>query len=154
MATILLVDDNPVERRIVRMTLDMDGHRAAEASTGAETLDIVSKYSVDLVLVAMSLKDMSSYDLITQIRATPGREDTAVVAMLEGEDEKGPVEAFMAGAVDLLIRPFGAHDIRDVVQRATSGSEVDRRRLLVGRQLEAFETARRLQEQARSSAQT
>lgn len=154
MATILLVDDNPVERRIVRMTLDMDGHRAAEASTGAEAIDIVAKYPVDLVLLSMGLQDTSAYDVITRLRALPGREDTAVVAMLEGEDERGPVEAFMAGAVDLLIRPFGAHDLREIVTRSTSSTEVDRRRLLVGRQLEAFETAQRLQQQARTSAQT
>ena len=154
MATILLVDDNPVERRIVRMTLDMDGHRAAEASTGAEALDIIAKYPVDLMLLAMGLKDTSAYDVITKARALPGREQTAIVAILEADDEKGPVESFMAGAVDLLIRPFGAHDLREIVTRATSSPEVDRRRILVGRQLEAFETAQRLQEQARASAQT
>ncbi|MGH2794232.1 MAG: response regulator [Actinomycetota bacterium] len=154
MATILLVDDNPVERRIVRMTLDMDGHRAAEASTGAEALEIIAKYPVDLVLLAMGLKDTNAYDVISQARTMPGREHTAIVAILESDDEKGPVESFMAGAVDLLIRPFGALDVREIVVRATTGEEVDRRRLLVGRQLEAFETAQRLQEQARASAQT
>ncbi|MGH2786260.1 MAG: response regulator [Actinomycetota bacterium] len=154
MATILLVDDNPVERRIVRMTLDMDGHRAAEASTGAEALDIIAKYPVDLVLLAMGLRDSNAYEVISQARTLPGRENTAIVAILESDDEKGPVESFMAGAIDLLIRPFGAHDIREIVVRATSSGEVDRRRLLMGRQLEAFETAQRLQEQARASAQT
>jgi len=151
MATILLVDDNAVERRIVRMTLDMDGHRAAEASSGAEALDIVSKYPVDLILLAMGLQDANAYDMLAQIRALPGREQTPIVSIIEADDEKGPVESFMAGAVDLLIRPFGAHDVRDIVTRATTGAEVDRRRALAGRQLEAFETAQRLQEQARTA---
>ena len=151
MATILLVDDNAVERRIVRMTLDMDGHRAAEASSGAEALDIVSKYPVDLILLAMGLQDANAYDMLAQIRALPGREQTPIVSIIEADDDKGPVESFMAGAVDLLIRPFGAHDVRDIVTRATTGTEVDRRRALAGRQLEAFETAQRLQEQARTA---
>lgn len=152
MATILLVDDNPVERRIVRMTLDMDGHRAAEASTGAEAIDIVTKYPVDLILLAMGLKDSNAYDVLTQIRALPGREHTVIVSIIEAEDEKGPVEAFMAGASDLLIRPFGSHDVRETVARATSDTEIDLRERLVGRQLEAFQVAQRLQEQARSEA--
>lgn len=150
MATILLVDANSVERRIMRMTLDLDGHRVAEASTGRQALDIVTKYPVDLMLLAVGLGDMSGYQVITQTRATPGREDTSIVAVLEAEDERGPVEAFMAGAVDILIRPFGSHDLQDIVARATSKEEVDRRMILMGRQLEAFETVQRLQEQARS----
>ena len=154
MATILLVDGDSVERRIMRMTLDLDGHRAAEAGTGREALEIIAKYSVDLMFLGTGLGDIDSYEVMTRTRALPGREDTPIVAILDGDDEKGPVESFMAGAIDLLIRPFGAHDLREVVLRATSSAEVDRRRVLVGRQLEAFETAQRLQEQARSSPQT
>ena len=149
MATILLVDDNSVERRIVRMTLDMDGHRAAEASTGAEAIDIVTKYPVDLILLAMGLKDSNAYDVLTQIRALPGREQTVIVSIIEAEDEKGPVEAFIAGASDLLIRPFGAPEIRGAIERVTAPEEIDLRHRLVGIQLEAYETAVRLQEQAR-----
>lgn len=154
MAAILIVDANPVERRIMRMTLDLEGHRVAEVGTGTEALDIITKYSVDLVLLAMNLGDVSSYDVISQTRATPGREHTPIVSILEPEDERGPVESFMAGAIDILIRPFGSQDLREVISRASSGEEVDRRRILVGRQLEAFETAKRLQEQARLSSQT
>ena len=153
MSAILLVDGNSVERRIMRMTLDLEGHRVAEAATGAEALEIIRKYQVDMVILAMGLPDMSGYDVIAQTRATPGREHTAIIAVLEPDDEKGPVDSFMAGAIDILIRPFGAHDLREVLSRASSGEEVDRRRLLVGRQLEAYEAAKRLQQQARTSYQ-
>lgn len=136
------------------MTLDLDGHRAAEAGTGREALEIIAKYPVDLMFLGTSLGDVDSYAVMTRTRALPGREHTPIVAILDGDDEKGPVESFIAGAIDLLIRPFGAHDLREVVLRATSSGEVDRRRVLVGRQLEAFKTAQRLQEQARSSPQT
>ncbi len=154
MATILLVDGDSVERRIMRMTLDLDGHRAAEAGTGREALEIVAKYPVDLMFIGTALGDVDAYEVMTRTRTLPGRENTPIVAILDAHDEKGPVESFMAGAIDLLIRPFGAHDLREVVLRATSVDEVDRRRVLVGRQLEAFETAQRLQEQARSMPQT
>ena len=154
MGAILIVDANPVERRIMRMTLDLEGHRVAEVGSGAEALDIITKYPVDLVLLAMNLSDVSGYDVIARTRATAGREHTPIVSILEPEDDRGPVESFMAGAVDILIRPFGSQDLREVIARASSSDEVDRRRILVGRQLEAFETAQRLQEQARLSTQT
>ncbi len=149
MATILVVDENPVERRVMRMTLEMDGHRVAEARDGHEALNIIEKYDMDLVVIAMDMQALDGYRLITQARTFPGREHVQFVAVLEGTDEKGPVESFMAGATDLLIRPFGAPEIRAAVEHTTSTEEIDLRQRLVGTQLEAYETAIRLQEQAR-----
>ena len=144
MNTILVCDSNPVERRILRMTLDLDGHRVAEASTGKEALEILSKWSFDLVLIAMELPDATGTDVIQQARLLPGRENARIVSILEQNDPKGPVESFLAGAVDLLIRPYGAQDLRDVVARATAG-EIDLRDTP---QHEAYEEALRLRDQA------
>jgi CheY-like chemotaxis protein len=148
MATILVVDGNPVERRILRMTLELDGHRLAETSSGAEALDALRRWSFDLVLCAMDLAEGDGYRVVREGRALPGRERTPFVAILEADDERGPVESFLAGAVDLLIRPFGANELREAVARAMEGPDEVRRRL-VGRQLEAYEAAARLREQAR-----
>jgi two-component system, OmpR family, KDP operon response regulator KdpE len=146
MATVLVCDGNPVERRILRMTLDMDGHRIAEASSSKEALDVLSKWTFDLVLLAMELPDGSGYGVIEETRLMPGRENIRIVAILEQDDAKGPVESFLAGAVDVLIRPYGAQDLRDIVMRATS-AEIDLRDTP---QREAYLEALRLQGQARS----
>lgn len=151
MATILVVDENPVERRLMRMTLEMDGHRPAECADGGEALKILERYDVDLAIVAMDMRELDGYRLIAKARTVPGREHLRFVAVLEADDEKGPVESFMAGATELLIRPFGAHDLREVVERTTTPEQIDIRERLVGTQLEAYETAIRLQEQARSA---
>jgi two-component system phosphate regulon response regulator PhoB len=149
MATILVVDENSIERRVMRMTLEMDGHRVAEAPDGNEALTIMEKYDLDLALVAMDMQILDGYQLIAKARTLPGREHVQFVAVLEGSDEKGPVESFMAGATDLLIRPFGSPELRAAVAHSTSIEEIDLRQRLVGIQLEAYETAVRLQEQAR-----
>jgi PleD family two-component response regulator len=149
MAMILVVDENPVERRVMRMTLEMDGHRIAEAPNGNEALKIIEQYDMDLVVVAMDMQELDGYRLITQARTFAGRENVQFVAVLEAADEKGPVESFIAGATDLLIRPFGAPELRLAVERTTSPEQIGLRQRLVGAQLEAYETAVRLQEQAR-----
>lgn len=151
MATILVVDENPIERRVMRMTLEMDGHRVAEVSEANEALKIIERYELDLAIVAMDMQALDGYRLIAQARGLPGREGVQFVAVLEGTDEKGPVESYMAGATDLLIRPFGAPELREAVARATSPEEIDVRERLVGTQLEAYKTAVRLQEQARTA---
>jgi two-component system, NarL family, sensor histidine kinase BarA len=150
MATILIVDENSIERRITRMTLEVDGHRLAEAATPKDALELIRSFAFDIVMLTVNGGAAHDFDLITQTRAMGGREATQFVAILEHEDEKGPVESFMNGVSDLLIRPFGPPDLREVVQRATTPQEVDLRDRLVGIQLDAYETAVRLQEQARS----
>jgi len=148
MASILLVMGNPVERRVVRMTLDMDGHRCAEAATGVEALEIIREHPVDLVMIAMDLNaEIDAYQLIPSAHTLPGREKTPFVSILSQDDEKGPVESFLAGAIDVLIQPFGAQDIRDVVARATSPVEID---LSTSPHHDAYEAALRLQQQART----
>ena len=149
MATILVVDENSIERRVMRMTLETDGHRVAEAPDGQEALKIIEQFDMDLVLVAMDMLLLDGYKLITQARTIAGRENVQFVAVLEAADEKGPVESFIAGATELLIRPFGAPEIRAAVKATTSPEQIDLRHRLLGAQLEAYETAVRLQEQAR-----
>jgi len=149
MATILVVDENPVERRIVRMTLDGEGHRVAEAADGVQGLAFLRQFAFDVVLVSADMQRIDGYSVIAQGRAIADRENTRFITMLEAVDEKGPVESFMAGASDLLIRPFGAQELRETIERVTVPEEIDLRDRLVGIQLEAYETAVRLQEQAR-----
>lgn len=151
MATILVVDANPVERRVMRMTLDGEGHRTAEAADAARALEILTATSCDIVLVAMDSPQINGLDLMTQARVIPGRESVQFIAVLDKSDDKGPVESFMAGASDLLIRPFGAPELRLVIDRAMASESIDLRDRLVGIQLEAYEMATRLQEQARQA---
>jgi len=148
MASILVVDANSVERRITRMTLEVDGHRLAEAATPKDALELIRSFAFDIVMITVSSGAAHDFDLITQTRAMGGRDATQFVAILEQDDEKGPVESFMNGVSDLLIRPFGPPDLREVVQRASSPQEIDLRDRLVGIQLDAYETAIRLREQA------
>lgn len=149
MATILVVDENPVGRRIMRMTVEMDGHRVAEADSGAHALELLRTFAFDIVFLPMDMGQMDGAGLIAQTRAMSDRAATQFVAVLEQHDEKGPVESFMAGASDLLIRPFGAHEVRDIVERACAPDQIDLRDRLVGIQLDAYETATRLREQTR-----
>jgi CheY-like chemotaxis protein len=149
MATILVVDENQVELRVMRMTLETEGHQVAEARSGLDALDLIRTFAFDLVFVPLDMDGMGGANVIAQTRAMDDRNDTRFVVMLDEHDEKGPVEAFMAGAADLLIKPFGAPDLRDAVARATG--EIDIRDRIHGIQLDAYETARTLQDQARSN---
>jgi PleD family two-component response regulator len=149
MTSILVVDENPVERRIMRMTLEGEGHRVAEAPGHPEALELIKTFAFDIVMVTITAGNPAAFDLFAQTRALGEREATRFVAILDQHDEQSPVESFMNGASDLLIRPFGAHDIRDIISRASSPEEIDLRDRLVGIQLDAYETAVRLREKAR-----
>src|SRR5437867_420347 len=102
MATILVVDENSIERRVVRMTLEVDGHRVAEAATPKDALEVIRSFPFDIVMITVTSGFPHDFDLITQTRTMGGREATQFVAVLDAEDDQGPVESYMNGVSDLL----------------------------------------------------
>jgi len=150
MAAILVVDANAPERRVVRMTLEVDGHWVSEAASGQEAFQELSARPADVVLLALDLPSEDGYKVLSDLRMIPGREDTTVITMVSPEDERGPVESFVAGAIDVLVRPFGAQELRGAVERTLTPEQSENRRSIVDRQLDAYELAQELQEKARA----
>ena len=67
-ATVLIVEDEPPIRRLLRATLGANDYRTLEAGTGAETLSAMRHHRPDLVLLDLGLPDIDGLQLIAQIR--------------------------------------------------------------------------------------
>ncbi len=67
-ATILIVEDEPPIRRLLRATLGAQDYRPVEAATGAEALSALRHHRPDLVLLDLGLPDMDGLALIARIR--------------------------------------------------------------------------------------
>ncbi len=79
MATILIVDDEPVNREFLVTLLGYGGHRLLEASDGAEALERVRAERPDLVITDILMPTMDGYELVRQLRADPSVADTRVI---------------------------------------------------------------------------
>lgn len=103
MPVILVIEDNPVTRKLVRISLGAAGMEVAEAATGSEALAVLRERNVDLILQDLALADMDGFELVRQLREARGVELPQVIAFT-GLADRQRVRA--AGFADLLLKPI------------------------------------------------
>ena len=107
-ATILIVEDEPPIRRLLRTTLAAHDYRPVEAATGAEALSALRHHRPDLVLLDLGLPDIDGQALIGRIRALS---PVPIVILSSRGDEAAKVTALDSGADDYITKPFGADEL-------------------------------------------
>jgi two-component system, OmpR family, KDP operon response regulator KdpE len=107
-ATILIVEDEPPIRRLLRTTLGAHEYRTVEAATGAEALSALRHHRPDLVLLDLGLPDVDGQALIGRIRT---QSPVPIVILSSRGDEAAKVSALDAGADDYVTKPFGAEEL-------------------------------------------
>lgn len=108
---ILVVDDEPPIRRLLRTGLGSQGFDVAEAADG-RAADAAIARNPDLVLLDLGLPDVAGQDLLRAWRAAS--RETPVIVLSSRTDEAGIVEALELGADDYVTKPFG---IKELVAR-------------------------------------
>ena len=125
MARILVVDDEPDIRHIIRIILEADGHEIVEADDGLAAFELVRQDGVDLVLLDAMMPGMDGYQLLEKFLDLPGFE--APVVMVTGRsDAEGMVAEADSGAIDHIAKPFTMEEVRGTVERMLSLSPEDR----------------------------
>lgn len=107
-ATILIVEDEPPIRRLLRTTLAAHDYRTLEATTSIEALQAVRHHRPDLVLLDLGLPDRDGLELIGDIRNLAA---VPIVVLSGRGEEAAKVAALDAGADDYVTKPFGAEEL-------------------------------------------
>jgi two-component system KDP operon response regulator KdpE len=106
---ILVIDDEPPIRKLLRVGLSAHGYQIVEASNGKMALDLLSEQAPDLVILDLGLPDMEGHELLRTIR---GRNDSVPIVVLSSrDDETGKVQALDSGADDYVTKPFGMDEL-------------------------------------------
>ena len=103
--TILLADDDPQMRRLVKSVLERDGFRVLEAADGLDALDIVSQHHLDLVILDQDMPRLTGLGVLEELRAQFGTAGTPII-MLTARTDDTESQAFELGAQDYLTKPF------------------------------------------------
>jgi two-component system, OmpR family, KDP operon response regulator KdpE len=107
-ANILVVDDEPQIRRVLRSTLSTRGYVITDAKTAEEALEWVRREPPDLILLDVNMPGMGGIEACRQIR----RVSTAPIIMLTVRNaERDKVLALDAGADDYVVKPFGIEEL-------------------------------------------
>lgn len=106
---LLVVDDEPPIRRLLRLGLGSEGYAVTEAANAQAALDLVKKEKPDLILLDLGLPGLSGHELLVRWRAEGL--DLPIVILSSRTDEAGIVTALEAGADDYVTKPFGMKEL-------------------------------------------
>jgi len=105
---VLIVDDEPPIRKLLRMGLGTQGYHIIDAPNARTALELMAA-EPGLVILDLGLPDMQGLDLLRQIRQL--REDVPIVVLSSRGDEVAKVEALDLGADDYVTKPFGMDEL-------------------------------------------
>ena len=120
-ATILVVDDEPQIRRVLRTTLSSNGYEVVEAKNGQEAVEFVVRGRPDLILLDINMPEMSGLEACNKIRSSF---DGPIIMVTVRNSEKDKISALDCGADDYVVKPFAIGEllarIRAALRRSLS----------------------------------
>jgi two-component system KDP operon response regulator KdpE len=106
---VLVIDDEPSIRKLLRLGLSAHGYQIVEASSGKMALELLGEQPPDLIILDLGLPDMQGHELLRTMRA---RNDSVPIVVLSSrDDEAGKVQALDSGADDYVTKPFGMDEL-------------------------------------------
>jgi two-component system, OmpR family, KDP operon response regulator KdpE len=114
-ATILLVDDEPQIRRVLRAVLVNAGYTVVEAENGEDAIGVLMRERPRLVLLDVNLPDANGIELCRRIRLSF---EQAIIMLTVRNSERDKVEAFNSGANDYVVKPFTTGELLARIRNA------------------------------------
>jgi len=112
--SLLIVDDESIVREALRDSLK-DSHEVVEVGTAEDALSLLSKRDFDMVVTDVRLPGKSGVELVKEIRETKPYITSVVITAYPSVELA--VEAMKQGAVDYLVKPVSADDLKKIVER-------------------------------------
>jgi two-component system, OmpR family, KDP operon response regulator KdpE len=143
MGNILIVEDDPSIRKLVRVNLVKRGYTVSEAEDSHQAISLFQEQIYDLVLLDLVLPGLSGVDICTWIRA---RSDVPIIVLSARLEEDLKVAALDAGADDYVTKPFGHEEllarVRAFLRRSYSPPNVSDKKIQIGELLIDLEARR------------
>jgi putative two-component system response regulator len=113
---VLIVDDEPVVRKILQRKFSLDGYYCEEAGSAEEALDRLAKDTVELVVLDIKMPGKSGVDLLPDIKLR--YPDTAIIMATAITDTSTAIQCMKGGAYDYLVKPFNLDEVSLSAERA------------------------------------
>jgi signal transduction histidine kinase/CheY-like chemotaxis protein len=126
--TILVAEDNPVNRRVTSRLLEKYGHSVVLVENGKQAVDVVQRQNFDLILMDVQMPELDGCGATAEIRAREREENlpaTPIIA-LTAHAMKGDRERFLSAGMDeYLSKPINGAELQSAIERVTRGYSGD-----------------------------
>ena len=126
MSHILIVDDSPTIRRMVRASLAPIGADFIEASSGLEAIEQLALGPIQLMVLDLTMPDMHGHEVLGFVRANQKFQQLPILVLTTRDDPSSRTAAMQAGATNYLTKPFTPNNLlaeaRSMIERAVEGA--------------------------------
>lgn len=120
--SVLLVEDNPVNRRVAQGMLERQGHRVTSVENGAQAVEAAGTATFDFVLMDRHMPVMDGVEAVRAIRALPPPAgNVPVVALTAAATQDEVLECLVAGMDDFIAKPIAPEQLDEVARRVARG---------------------------------
>ncbi|EAZ98324.1 Signal transduction histidine kinase [Marinobacter sp. ELB17] len=109
--TVLLVDDNPQNLKVLYETLKDKGYRLLIANGGEKALELAHCHQPEVILLDIMMPEMDGYEVCRRLKADPATADCAVVFLSALDDLSAKVRGFSLGGADYISKPFQSQEV-------------------------------------------
>lgn len=113
--TVLIVDDEPVNRLVLARMVELLGSHCLEAASGPEALEVLRGRPVDLVLMDIQMPRMSGIEAVERLREQPGPNRDAPVVAVTGDTTRSKREYIALGFDDYANKPISLAAVKQML---------------------------------------
>jgi signal transduction histidine kinase len=139
---ILVVDDEPKNRELLRDLLESQGHRVTEAADGQEGLSVATETGPDVVLLDVMMPNLDGLEVCRRLKAAPGTAAIPVLLVTSLSARQERLEGIRAGANDFITKPVDTADLSLRVRNAVAAKQLFDRLETQYQRLRELETTR------------
>jgi DNA-binding NtrC family response regulator len=119
---VLVADDEPNMRKVLRAMLEHDGYDVHLAEDGAVALEVLADHHVDILITDLRMPEIDGMELLKRVHAS--RESMPVIMITAHGTVDTAVEAIKIGAFDYITKPFDRKALREIVAKAARTCEL------------------------------
>ena len=120
---ILVVDDDPLIRRIVAQSLDRNNYELLEAESGPSGLKVALTDRPDLIILDVMMPGMDGFEVVHRLRRHPLTQNIPIIILTALGEMSQKVQGMQLGADDYVTKPFDPRELRARVQAHLKRSE-------------------------------
>lgn len=115
--TVLVVEDTPDTREMMKIMLELEGYRVLEAPNGAAAVEVAQRERPDAIIMDMSLPIMDGYEATKRIRQEPALSNVPIIACTARNYWEWRSKALVAGCTDFLSKPLDSKRLLKILAR-------------------------------------
>jgi DNA-binding response OmpR family regulator len=135
MSRILIVDDDPMVTRLVRINLELENFEVVEVWDGKSALEAIKNDRPDLVLLDIMMPQIDGWEILKRLRADPSMRDLPIVLLTAKVQEEDIARGWNMGADGYILKPFNpvnlAESLREILSASTEERETRRRKEMI-----------------------